>query len=721
MEPHPPVSVSEARLAERRISRINRACITCRIRKQRCPPPVSNAPSQAPCQRCVRHGITCSFETDQPPSQQEEPSPTALAQVVVGLQRRLNAHEERIAELERGGVRHARDSRPSSRGKGRNGVSHGRFHSLSTAVATPDAPKSTYQETPDIDTKRSLGSRFDMTRLELASPIATLRSLGALSEDKSDSGSYSRSSAAVDGGEEDELSPYDPIALRLLSVQEAQHALDIYFRHCHQWAPILNEDLRHPGMDLRRSNPTLFLAILAVGARFWRDNGLHPRYFDLIALCDAAISRLLLCPTPADASLGSIQALMLYLQWMPCGRKDTFGRFSEEVNSHTKKFRTRYNDMSAWAIFGLAVRYATFLSLEKSALAPFRKDVQSTPSRNDMDRMRVWLNLITYDCNLTLASGLTASLDPTLTGQVARGFCSHHFAQTPGDVRYAALVELACIMRRAKHVDGTPTNRQPDVASLNNANVEMNNWERHWLGRLRHTDLQHTQLPFTSLRWYRLALNSSLLRPLLSSTRSRDQPIQVWTLSFLEISLTAAAQILFSLLTTASEYVWRLDSQNLSSFPDGPFIVDQASRTSLHHAVDSTWVSHTFALTFLVLCYIRGTIDHDLRICSLSTTAPFTTRAPSKPQPSSILARLARLALDIFSDESETSDFRPEGDFSAIVRNAASLVLDRGDEHAGVAQDPFNPAVQSLFDMMNDSVFDWTAYVGDEASLGSSW
>ena len=73
--------------------------------------------------------------------------------------------------------------------------------------------------------------------------------------------------------------------------------------------------------------------------------------------------------------------------------------------------------------------------------------------------------------------------------------------------------------------------------------------------------------------------------------------MQVWLLSALETSLTAASQILFSQSITAATDVWIINSQDSSSFPDGHFTVDTTSLISLHHAVDSTWISLAFALT----------------------------------------------------------------------------------------------------------------------------
>lgn len=89
----------------------------------------------------------------------------------------------------------------------------------------------------------------------------------------------------------------------------------------------------------------------------------------------------------------------------------------------------------------------------------------------------------------------------------------------------------------------------------------------------------------------------------------QQKPVQVWLLQSLETSLTAASQMLFSLSTHGPEYIWSLESQDIFSFPEGPFEVDAKALGRLSYAVESMWISHTFAFTFLVLCYIRGAID----------------------------------------------------------------------------------------------------------------
>lgn len=83
-------------------------------------------------------------------------------------------------------------------------------------------------------------------------------------------------------------------------------------------------------------------------------------------------------------------------------------------------------------------------------------------------------------------------------------------------------------------------------------------------------------------------------------------------------------------------------------------------------------------------------------------------RAPSRPRPESLLARLTRLAIDIFEAESEGPEFRSGGGYEAVIRDAASLVLDNNrDEPASIVQDPLDPAIQSLFDLMDDTVYEW--------------
>lgn len=245
------------------------------------------------------------------------------------------------------------------------------------------------------------------------------------------------------------------------------------------------------GIRLQETSPTLFLTIVAIGARFWRVKdtnnktthpspigpvALHPHYFDIIKLLDSSISRLLLCPSAADASLSTIQSLLLNLQWLP------YERCSEPLSQETKhvSVQTRYNEMSSWAVFGLALRYAEFCGLEQKVLGAFQDDTCAAAStQQDLESIRVWLNMVTYDCNLTLTSGLPTLLDPRPMKTRAYRFCSHFAAQEPGDVRYASTVELAYIIKNVRHQKDKITERYQVLAVIADANGEFEKWQRY--------------------------------------------------------------------------------------------------------------------------------------------------------------------------------------------------------------------------------------------------
>src|SRR6187402_2629889 len=203
---------------------------------------------------------------------------------------------------------------------------------------------------------------------------------------------------------------------------------------------------------------------------------LHPNYFELTALLDIAISRLILRPTPSDVTLDSIRVLLLYVQWMPCSQGS--GESSNWKASDTSRLpKSRYNDISAWSILGLAIRYANFLSLGQAAVAPFQGS-EASVSEEDFSCLRVWHNLLTNDCNLMLSSGLHVSLDPAPAASIGRSFSSHYAAQLPGDLRITALVELVAIVNHASKSSGDFSGRQLDAFCLKKVNADLDEWER---------------------------------------------------------------------------------------------------------------------------------------------------------------------------------------------------------------------------------------------------
>ncbi|KAJ5081018.1 hypothetical protein N7456_013728 [Penicillium angulare] len=662
-----------------KVRRISRACLQCRARKQRCLPSSLAADLQAPCKRCQKLSITCSFETDRPPSVDVTQSPSRLAQLVVELHAKVNHHEARIRELERDSLL----GEPSLPDKVKNGTTKTENNCL--IAVSPQQAISPSQTVAS----RTPGSAVD--GIDLGAPIATLRSLGALATDESKT-EYEPASLAKPIF----ANPFDPISQGLLSVQESQRAIDIFFQHCHSSAPVLDEDICYSWNEPGRHSPTLILAICSVGTRFWNNHirqtssrdASHPSFNNLTKLLDKAVSRLLLRPTPSDVTLDSIRVLLLYAQWMPSAQEDEDDFDSGENWSRSPS--SRYNEISAWAVLGLALRYATLLGLERSAIAPFREQT-GDPSKYDVSRLRVWYNLLTCNFNLMLTSGLPTSVDPTLSVQVAQSFSSHSRTQYPGDVRVTALVELVGFVYRAMCSCGDISGRRLRAQSLQKLNKELDSWE------------------------------SASLAPLLSAaSQPPADSIQTTLHQPLEISATAAAQMILSLSSYGADYVWRLDSQNPSSFPDGPLHADPESISRLYYAVDSTWISYTFAATFLIICYMRGIIDENLQICpqteSLHTS---TARLPSSS--CAILTRLLHLVLEIFDGVCPTAAFHFARDFQGIVRYATSLVITSDHDNTQSTEEVNELAFQSLLEFMNDSGVDWAGSLLGETGDFTDW
>ena len=368
-----------------------------------------------------------------------------------------------------------------------------------------------------------------------------------------------------------------------------------FFDYCHMHAPLLDNTTRDAPHDLRRTSPVLFLAICTIGCRYWHappQLTLHPKYASLTALLDIALSRLLLTPSRSDLNLDSIRALLLYAQWMPLST----------VVDQTQP-RTRYNDISAWSVLGLAMRYAASLKLEDLAVEPFRwsggvDDIA-------MSRLRVWHNLLTCDANLMLSSGLPTSLSPDKACAVADRFVTHTLGQ-PNDLRVTALVELVRITHGAT-VKGWSVDTL-DLVVLRRLNLELDQWEATWAEKLGWMN-GYCNMPFSSARWYRLALNSASL-----STLTRHDGVATSAppslRQCLDYALTAASQTLLSYSTTGPTNTSAFSTQLPETFsPLDALRPDPTALETLIYTVDSAWISLSFAVTFLVLAYAKGAIE----------------------------------------------------------------------------------------------------------------
>jgi hypothetical protein len=203
--------------------------------------------------------------------------------------------------------------------------------------------------------------------------------------------------------------------------------------------------------------------------------------------------------------------------------------------------------------------------------------------------------------------------------------------------------------------------------------------------------------------------------------------------------------MLISLTSDGETYVWGVESQNIPSFPNRPFHVDIAAVRRLYYAVDPTWISYTFSVTFLALCYIRGVIDgmskstkckyslhvadqiyhihtlEDLQIQHTNITSPENTLLLPASS-GSIIACLLRLATDIFDSVCSTMSYHPAYEFRAVVHGATALVLAPGNSGDDGTQEIDELALQSLLDLMNDAGLEWPGNMADFTNdLNASW
>lgn len=204
---------------------------------------------------------------------------------------------------------------------------------------------------------------------------------------------------------------------------------------------------------------------------------MHPKCSELAVLLDRAVSRLLLHPTPRDVHLDSVVVLLLYAQWMPYGRQAYQDQNDYGLGRRPKHPSSRYNDISAWAVLGLAARYAALLNLGNEAIAPFKRP-ETAATHDEMSQLRIWYNLLTCDWNLMLSSALPATLDPTEGASIARSFGAQPSAQQPNDLRYAALVELVNISHSALETNREFSARRLNAVGLRKFNVACDDWER---------------------------------------------------------------------------------------------------------------------------------------------------------------------------------------------------------------------------------------------------
>ncbi|KAI5245765.1 hypothetical protein E4T47_03696 [Aureobasidium subglaciale] len=601
----------------------------------------------------------------------------------------------------------------------------------SSQVLRPDVTPLSYDETYQLESAAQPSSsaivqaamhehRFDMDHVSLESPFATLRSMGAgVNAPTNENPSHRTEHRAL----LTQRQTGDVIARGMLTSLEAEKAVEVLqllpppcalhkrslsqrpftheireprgvLRNLFNWSTLLGAGSHAtclplkpiPYQSIRRAQPV------------W---AAHPQIQEIVALFDDCISRLLLRPVSSDISLDTVQALLLYAQWMPC---DQANRNLSSLAARPQKFtKSRYNDTSAWTILGLAARYAKLLRMNQEVSLTG----QSDQSRDMFPRLRTYYNLISCDFNLMLSSGLPVSIDPTSTQKSMQELVGSAESQLPGDLRIVALTELVSVTYLTLVRCGDYTGRKLNLRALKSLNAEMDRWEKAWISKLANTSSQHNQLPFTSVRWYRLALNSASLAQLFSPREAvNSQQSQLLLLRSLEVCLTSASQIVISHSKNAGDWIWSIESQLASSFPEGPFEPDPEALGRMQYAVDSSWISYTFAVTFIVLCWVRGFIDENLQLRCMQKDWSETAQRSSKVRPESITQRLLCLSLEVCHAMKSFSSHCLCHDFRKIIINAASMLgvtsPDNRTETAGLEAD-----MQTMLGLIHESGFEW--------------
>ncbi|KAI0470545.1 hypothetical protein GGR56DRAFT_668055 [Xylariaceae sp. FL0804] len=689
-----------------KVRRIAKACIQCRVRKQRCEGPSSARDPRSSCRRCIGLDTACSFATTPVECEAEVSRAEQAARAVARLQKHVAEQDRRIARLEEV-LTMTRDSGAAAHPPSASGPGEELLHSghAEVDVSAASSSGSAASESPYSGMSMEHGPPLDS--VDLDTPMSTLHRLRSQGKD-------------LDGdrrrrGREEGLTVLlddDPVALGILTPEEAQQAFDAFWEYCNPCAPVLCPHSHRSAALVRSQCLPLFTSVCVIGSRrFDLATAGAKKYSLLVSLLDRALSRLLLRPRRSDVHLDHIRCMLLYVQWMPTDRPDAAIRPS------------RYNDVSAWGVLGLAIRYALLLGLHRDAVAPFHRDdsgyvppggeadgpagqgdyrhqnhrrqgdneehrrhSSSSVTRADIARLRVWINILTCDANLMLSSGLPASVNPEPVVAVSRRFAGHALASRPDDTRAAAIAELVAVLKRASRSSGRPDVRALDPASLRQANADFDGWEAAWQPALG-DGLRHCQLPFTALRAYRLSVNSACLAPIMSASSSSSASdsfppsspngieYSLHTLQALDISLLAAAQTLYALSEQSSWQTWPTRAAALSRFPDAALTPDPDALRRFSYSVDSSWITHSFAAVFLVFCYTRGLVDEDLKILALAGAARGTTY-PAKPSQGSLLFRLIALAFDIFDQLClGTSLAHPASEHKALLSNVLSAIL----------------------------------------------
>ncbi|KAK4690058.1 hypothetical protein P7C73_g57, partial [Tremellales sp. Uapishka_1] len=296
--------------------------------------------------------------------------------------------------------------------------------------------------------------------------------------------------------------------------------------------------------------------------------------------------------------------------------------------------------------------------------------------------------------SLTLTAGLPASLEaPSIN--VLRAFAGNRHIQE-GDMQLAGLGELLAVVQRASLSSGDVTLRTLDAISLRVAVADLNEWEKRWaliLGAEGSFNFRQ-HLPFTSLTWYRLALNAIPIGGALGALRSNS------TTPASHPTPLALADGLEAALNLISQYSTKEAAMSGPQSVGGSALTMTPSAVKAFiYAPDTHFVTYTFAVVFLVLLFDRGCISPNLN------PLPNIEGQPREPvSQNSPLYRAVQLASSVFADAAQKTPRHPAVRYKDMVAKALFVLSESGVP----VEDAAGTAIADMLESLLASDQEWT-------------
>ncbi|GAA5852077.1 hypothetical protein JCM8547_000151 [Rhodosporidiobolus lusitaniae] len=424
-----------------------------------------------------------------------------------------------------------------------------------------------------------------------------------------------------------------------------------YFTHCHPIAPFLCPTFNRNLLRLQ-SNKLLFLVILSVGARFWSleqpgaASWLHSSYGALISEIDQELFRITFRPNLRDSSLETVQALLILVHWPPLD------------GPTTDTLESRYNDLYAWNLLGLTLRYAISAGVEDSVIA--LRQSGSNASETDVRRFRTWIYLLESDVHLAVTARQRAMLNPESAMAVADEFLLHPQSY-PSDRRLVSLLKVSGAARLAAASCGDLSFRHLALQAVQQFNETALQIETQYLepmngsGTLQQ-DTMSRHFPFIAITWYRLSLSCAVLSP--THTEAPEE--------LLSLSLSFSRQILSHLAEAGK-------ADQTIAWSDVPLTPDPTVVKTLSCSIEQHYVVLAYAASFLVVTWFAGSVTLAAEpLTATGEAIPPTSSSPTLYPP---LYRLVRLAADTLSTCGPRHG-HPSAKYARILYSLANVVLD---------------------------------------------